>query len=440
MNTGASARGSGDPGFVQRAVAASVLVAVEDGAWLSVALDRALRAAKLSRRDAGAATRLAYATERNLRLCDALYTPHLRRSGRMDPVVRAVLRVGTCELAVLGTPAHAAVHAAVGAVRRAGARSASGLVNAVLRRVSEGPGADAFGDQPAVRWSQQDWVVDVLTRRRGTHGAAQVLEAFNDEPTVALRVDVGGADDLVAELVADGIDAAPVALTAPDGRPLPSVAVRGAGDPKRLSCVVDGRAAVQDPSSTTAGMLLAPQPGEFVVDLAAGPGGKTVQLCSAGARVVAVEPVPSRAASVGERVALRRRATPGLLPVTVVVADGRRPPVADGSADAVLLDAPCSGLGTLGRRPDLRRRVRPADVEALATLQRELLDTALRLVRPGGRVGYAVCTFTPEETDDVVATVLADGRAEAVAAPMQLWPRPGLAVNAFWAQVLRRSV
>jgi 16S rRNA (cytosine967-C5)-methyltransferase len=181
--------------------------------------------------------------------------------------------------------------------------------------------------------------------------------------------------------------------------------VRGAGDPATLPALAKGRATPQDQGSQAVVQCLDPQPGDRVLDVAAAPGGKATGIgerVGGDGRVLALDSQGGRLRLVG--VAARRLR---LTNVDLVVADGRRPPVADGSCDRVLVDAPCTGLGVLRRRPEARWRVDPEEIAGLADLQVELLVAAARAVRPGGVLVYSVCTLTKAETSEVGERALA---------------------------------
>ena len=253
----------------------------------------------------------------------------------LDADVRALLRLGAYQLVFLGTPDHAAVSATVDEAPP----RAAGLVNAVLRKVA----ADRSPrwPDPAMRLSYPDWLVRRLATDLGPVAATAALEQMNEAAPVHVRAD-GYVQDLASQWVAAYVNA---------------------------------------------------QPGDRVADVCAAPGGKATAMAAAGALVVAGDLQPARGGLVAANA--RRLQLPG---VAVVVADGRRPPLRPGSVDRVLVDAPCSGLGVLRRRPDARWRVQPDDVDRLAGLQRQLLTAAAGLVRPGGTVVYSVCTLTLAET------------------------------------------
>lgn len=321
-----------------RAVALDVLDRIDGGAYANLVLSGALERSGLSRADRRFVTDLVYGTTRMRRACDYLVDRFLARP--VEGRVRNALRLGAYQLVFAGVPAHAAV----GETVEAAPRRARGLVNAVLRRVADVP---ASWPDDATRLSVPDWVLDRLTKDLGPADAAAALAAMNEPATVTQR--------------ADGY--------------------------------------VQDPASQQVTAAVGVEPGERVLDLCAGPGGKATALAAAadGVRVIAADVRPGRAklvAANAARVGVADR-------VAVVAADGTRPPFRDDRFDRVLVDAPCSGLGTLCRRADLRWRVEPEAVERLAALQARLLAAAADLVRPGGSLVYSVCTLTAAESTEV---------------------------------------
>ncbi len=251
-------------------------------------------------------------------------------------------------------------HAAVAATVGAVGGKAKGLVNAVLRRVAEAP--VGYPDR-ATALSYPDWIEAALVDALGDDRAAAAMEAMNRPAPTTVRED-GYVQDRASQLVIDAVEA-------------------GQGD--------------------------------LVVDLCAAPGGKATGLATTGATVVAGD---RRASRVGLVVDNARRLD---APLLTVVADGRAVPLADGVADRVLVDAPCSGLGSLRRRPDARWRIEPEAPHRLAELQGELLDSAARLVRPGGVVVYSVCTFGPVEGRRVVDAIVERHGFERLPAPETPW-------------------
>lgn len=405
-----------------RRVAFEVLRAVDaEDAYANLVLPRLLRSAGLTGRDAAFATELGYGTLRGRGTYDAVLAACVdRRLAQLDPPVLDALRLGAHQLLGMRVPAHAAVSATVDVVRAEVGQGAAGFVNAVLRRVGERdltgwldvvvpPGADD-DTRLAVTTSHPEWIV----------------RAFRD------ALAFGGRDtgELPALLAADNAAAAVTLAVLPGlgtaaeiahGRPgaLAPTAVRVDGPPAAVAAVRAGRARVQDEGSQLVALALVaadverPDAGNWL-DLCAGPGGKSALLgavlaargwSAADGVLVANDVSPHRAELVRHAVAGIERVAPGL--VDVRVADGRALGEAEpGRYDRVLVDAPCTGLGALRRRPEARWRRTPADLAPLGPLQRELLRSALDAVRPGGVVGYVTCSPHPAETRLVVDDVL----------------------------------
>jgi 16S rRNA (cytosine967-C5)-methyltransferase len=320
------------------------LVRIErDGAYANLLLPKLLGRSGLSERDRAFATQLVYGTVRMTRACDWFIERFAL--GDLDDTVRAALRIGTFQLRFLGTPPHAAVSATVDTVPR----KARGLVNAVLRKVAE---ADSAWPSPAVRLSYPDHVVARLTADLGEERALAALEAMN-APAPTTERDDGYIQDRASQLVVEAVGA--IAQ-------------------------------------------------ERILDLCAAPGGKATGMAGSGASVVAADVRPGRASLVAANAARLGLASHQL---QVVVADGTAPAFAPRSFDRVLVDAPCSGLGSLRRRPDARWRTDAAAPERLAELQIELMHRAAPLVAPGGLLVYSVCTLTAAETVGV-ATAFTD--------------------------------
>jgi 16S rRNA (cytosine967-C5)-methyltransferase len=418
-------------------------------AYANLLLPQLLRERRLEPRDAGFATQLAYGTLRATGTLDAVLTGLVSRPlAELDPRVLDLLRLGAYQLVDLRVPSHAAVDTTVALTRAIVGTGASGLVNAVLRKVAAGG-------------SREEWITAL-----GVTGDER-LALLTDHPlwiVQAWREALGADAELEAALLAD--DAAPeVHLVARhtdrdalaeesggDPGPWSPYAVRlHGGDPGKLTAVKDGTAAVQDEGSQLAALALSRAPLEGTdtrwLDLCAGPGGKAALLAAvrpAGVHLTAADRSE-------HRVELVRSALGQEPDVELLVADGREGPWEPGSFDRVLLDAPCTGLGALRRRPEVRWRRTAEDVAPLAELQRELLDAALAAVRPGGVVAYVTCSPHTAETVDVVATVA--GRDDVELLPvaglfpevpdaargdaLQLWPhRHG--TDAMFVQLLRR--
>ena len=318
-----------------RQVARDALLRIDtDEAYANLVLPPMLEGSRLDVRDRAFVTELVYGTTRMRRACDWAIDRFVKDPERIEPIVRNVLRLGSYQLLFLRTPAHAAVATSVDLVPE----RARGLVNAVLRKVAAEP---VRWPDPPTHLSYPDWVVARLANDLGTDRALGALRQMN----VAAEVDER----------ADGY--------------------------------------VQDRASQWVAAYVGARRGERVADLCAAPGGKATLMAATGAFVAATDVHPGRA-----RMVAANAARLGATGVGTLVADGRRPAHRAGAFDRVLVDAPCSGLGVLRRRPDARWHVQPRDVDTLAALQRELLITAAGLVRPGGTVVYAVCTLTRSET------------------------------------------
>ncbi|TQL04183.1 RsmB/NOP family class I SAM-dependent RNA methyltransferase [Cellulomonas sp. SLBN-39] len=407
-------------GDAARTAAYDTLRAVEGSdAYANLVLPPMLRERGVSGRDAGFATELAYGTLRLRGRYDAvLAIASSRPLDQVDPPVLDVLRLGAHQLLGMRVPAHAAVAETVGLARDRVGAGAAQFVNAVLRRVSErtldawldaiGTAADPDGTDAVARLavvgSHPAWVVRALREAlvgsgRAADEVGALLDADNAPPRVTLVARPGLVDRDVLAAQA-GPDAEPGTLT-------PTAVVLPGGDPAALPAVRDGAAGVQDEGSqlVTLALAAAPLDGPDArwLDLCAGPGGKAALLAALaadrGARLVATEVQPHRTRLVRQSL----RAVPADAVEDVRTADGRE--VGDlepASYDRVLLDAPCTGLGALRRRPESRWRRTPADLAQLTRLQRELLASALAAVRPGGVVAYVTCSPHQAETRLVV--------------------------------------
>lgn len=391
-----------------RAIAHDVLVRVAStDAFADVLLSHRLATARVPPADRALATELVYGTLTWQARLDHHLSELVRQPlASLDPPVREALRLGLFQLLFLDrVPAYAAVDTSV----RLAGRRGGGLVNAVLRRAARiGRGGftlpDAAGDplgRLAIEWSHPRWLVERWTAELGPTDAARLLEANDRPPRVALRVNPRATTPaaLAAELDRAGVRTEP-------GRFAPEALVvcEGAGHLRALPAYRRGAFAFQGEASQLVSALLDPAPDAVVLDACAAPGGKTTAMAERlrdGGRVVALD--PHRAGL--ER--LRREARRlGLASIDVAAGDARRPPFAL-PFDAVLVDAPCSGLGTLRRHPDLKWHRRPDDIPRLAALQRDVLAGVAPFVRPGGVLVYAVCTRTDDETTAVVDWILA---------------------------------
>jgi 16S rRNA (cytosine967-C5)-methyltransferase len=338
--------------------------------------DRAFRSAAkgLDERDRALAQRLAFGAVQRVRTLDhAIETLGRRRVHRLDEPVRAALRLGAYQLAFVdGVPRYAAVNESVELVRRAGLARAVAFTNAVLRRLADGIGPllaelpEETAREAALKHSYPDWVAETWWRDLGADGALALMRAQNEPGELAVR------------LVRGEIDGVPTD-------------VPGAWRVERIdeSALAEGRIWPQSRASQLVGLSVAAREGERTLDLCAAPGGKATMLAG---EVVAVDVNEARARELEETV---RRL--GASNVEVVVADGRALPPELTGFDRALVDAPCSGLGVLNSRPDLRWRAEP-----LPELQLELLRAAAERLTPGGTIVYSVCTMNADEAEAVV--------------------------------------
>ena len=357
-----------------RAAALDVLLRVfEDDAYA----DRALRTAVagLDERDRALAQRLSYGAVQRARTLDhAIETLGGRRVTRLDAPVRAALRLGAYQLAFVdGVARYAAVNESVELVRRAGLERAVGFANAVLRRLADGirPLVASLPHstpaEAALAYSYPDWIAETFWQELGSDGARELMHTQNEAGPTVVRLVEGE-----------------IAGT-PDPR------IPGAWHVDRVDerALVEGRIWPQSAASQLVGLTVGSRDGERSLDVCAAPGGKATMLAG---DVTAVELNEGRARELKETASRL-----GAANVRVVVADGRDLPAELTGFDRALVDAPCSGLGVLNRRPDLRWRAMP-----LPKLQLELLRAAAERVRAGGTIVYSVCTINAEESEDVV--------------------------------------
>jgi 16S rRNA (cytosine967-C5)-methyltransferase len=363
-----------------RAVAGSTLDRViRGGAYSNVVVRTAT--SDLPVVDGRFVQRLVFGSLRHLLRVDrALAQASTRPLRRIDPIVLSTLRIGAEEILFAGTPHHAAVDGAVRAVREHGVPEASGFVNAVLRSVARSgePPLPPGDPGTALRHGIAPWLLDQMAATLGMADTTAFLVAVDTEPAIGIRR--RGA-------------------TAVPGEPVAGIA--GAylcDDPAAVAAAVSAsQAVVSDPASVAVGLAVAAEPGMVVADVAAAPGIKTMQLWDAMTRrgvLVACDRHERRARNAA------RRTDPG---VHWLIADARSPALRPATFDRVLVDAPCTGLGTLRRRPEIRHRIRPGSAPAMGRRQRAMVEAAIPLLRRGGRLVYSVCTVLAEETIAVVS-------------------------------------
>jgi 16S rRNA (cytosine967-C5)-methyltransferase len=408
-------KGASDRVSPARALAFAVLRATfEEGAFTERAFRAEADRLDLGGRDRAQAQRLAYGSVQRRGTSDVAIERLAGRSTRLlDPPVLAALRLGLYELLFAdATPDHAAVDQAVELVKAAGAAHASGLVNAVLRRAvreraqltaalledDSNPAAAAVAD------SAPQWLAEMWWRELGSEAARSTLAACNQRVEVAMRVNLlrTEREAVLARLRDAGVEASlPEAewpLAAPE-----MIVIEGRTGEAVPEAVAAGELTPQSRGSAAVVEVLDPQEGEHVLDLCAGPGIKTGQIAERmrdRGEVISVEIEPARA----EEVAAQARRL-DLRSVSVIEADGRQAGFGPGF-DRVLLDAPCSDLGTLASRPDARWRKSPKSIQRLTEIQDELLRGAASVLRPGGTLVYSTCTISRRENEERIAALL----------------------------------
>ncbi|MGQ9778626.1 MAG: 16S rRNA (cytosine(967)-C(5))-methyltransferase RsmB [Bacillota bacterium] len=387
-----------------RGAALAALLRVErDGAYANLALATTLARSRLSARDRAFCTDLVYGTLRMRARLDFFLQGLLRRPlSALPPPVRELLRLSLYQLEFMPEkPPYAVVDEAVALAKEAGFPGLRGLVNAVLRRFLRKRSAMALPgpEDPlahlTVTLSHPHWLAERWLARLGPEEAAALAEADNRPAPVTLRVNTlrTTREEVLRRLQEAGVAARSTAL-APEG-----IIVEPVRPVEELPGFAEGNFFAQDEGAMLAAHALDPRPGERLLDLCAAPGGKTTHLAAlAGdrAEIVALDDHRHKVDLIEKN--CRRL---GVKSVVALQADAREY-VSPSPFDGVLLDAPCSGTGTLRRRADLRWRRRPEDLPALVALQRQLLARAAALVRPGGRLVYCTCSLEPEENEEQI--------------------------------------
>ena len=382
-----------------RKAAFAVLMAVERGQSHSDDLLRGKAVNALSAPDRNLATALVLGVLRwQIRLDRQLQALLTRPYGKLDSVVLIVLRLGAFQVLHLDRiPAYAAIDDSVELAKQAGHRFASGMVNAVLRKLAGAPPfhfSEEFPAELALAQAHPAWMVERWANFYGLEAARAICRHGQSQPALTVRIESPAAE---AELVEAGI-----VLEA--GELLTAARTVVSGDIAASAAFHEGRIRLQDEGSQLVAEIAAQAgaiPASLILDCCAAPGGKTLILAERNlqARIVACESNPQRLDQ------LRRRLTPHAARIECRLADATR--LSEESAfDIALADVPCSGTGTLGRNPEIRHRLCLEDLARQAERQRDLLAAALRAIRPGGRVVYSTCSLEPEENEQIVAAVL----------------------------------
>ena len=389
-----------------RALAVRLLMRSEESGYSNLLLKNALEKETLSDQDRRFVSALVYGTLEKQRLLDALLDLFLKKPVlRLDAPVRAILRSGLYQCRWMEkVPSYAAISAAVEMTRRFGKASAAGMVNAVLRKAEKAAMSDLVFTQErqrlAVLYSVSDPIAEMLTQAYPGQ-AEEILSAFETPVQPVLRVNTlrCKADRLCNILRQEGIEAEATVL--PDAVRLPN-----GGDLAHTRAFAEGLFHVQGLASQLAALAVQAVPGQKIVDLCAAPGGKSLTLAQQmqdRGTLLCGELQSARVSLIEQQ--LRRC---GVHCATVRCADATVYDGALADADAVLCDVPCSGTGTLAKKPDIRLKDLNAARTELTKTQRDILETASRYVRPGGRLVYSTCSLDPAENGQIVSTFLSD--------------------------------
>ena len=385
-----------------RTVALDVLLRQEkEAAWVDRAFSAEAARARLDPRDRGLASQLTNGTVKAQRLLDACVLELADRDpAKLDPTTRCIVRLGAYQLLLLDRiPPHAAVSTAVDLATKRRGKGGAGLVNALLRRVADGgrEWLEALPDETitdaALLRSYPDWIAELWEQAYGGEAARGLMDAGNATPEVAFRVSALrlGADERIAEEFAR-LDCA----LRPDDEVPSACVVEGAVDIAATTAFKNGDLIPMSRSAQRIAPFLGPEPGMRVLDACAAPGGKSghiADLLGGGQGLTCVERDPGRARALAETLARQGVEGCDLLPIDVF----QLPPDRTGY-DRILVDAPCTGLGTIGSRPDVRWRRQLAEVESLAALQRGMVDFLVPRLAPGGVLVLSLCTLGTAET------------------------------------------
>lgn len=404
------------PIAIARVVALEVLVRVEtDDAYANLLLSQIVSKKRLDARDAALAQELAFGTLRRQYTLDAIINKVSSRPvSELDAGVRCVLRLGVYQLLFTRIPVHAALNESVEQSKLFAGGKASGLVNASLRKVSlqsleewmqrilaEAPSET---NRLALQYSHPSWIVTALKLALASDGRSADLEHLLEADNMPASVNLVALPGLIDQDQLRDFERHP---SSPIGY------IADGGNPGEIAAVADGSMRVQDAGSQLVALIAIhdARPNEKWLDLCAGPGGKAALLAASarvvGANLVCVEPAPHRAELVSKALKLSG------LSAQVIQKDGRD---ISGTFDRILVDAPCTGLGALRRRPEARWRKTAADLKQLTALQFELLEAAWRVLKPGGTLTYSTCSPHPSETTAIVELALRKfgGEAELV--------------------------
>jgi 16S rRNA (cytosine967-C5)-methyltransferase len=391
------------------------------GAFTDIALDRVLQTTELSDADRRLVTELVYGSVRRMRSLDALIDQlGKKKAHQQPPDLRTILHIGLYQLRYQERiPASAAVNTTVELAKENGFKGLAGVVNGLLRQYdrlassssdlnqSNSKSHDPLQlpvepiDRLGILHSFPNWMIEMWLEQLGVEETEQLCEWLNQSPTIDLRVNPlrVSIEEVEAAMQAAGVDVRRVPHL-----PQALRVVGGTGRIQQLPGFSEGWWTIQDSSAQLVSHLLDPQAGDVVIDACAAPGGKTTHIAELMAdqgKIWACDRAASRLKKLKENSQRLQ-----LQSIQICTGDSRNFPQFTNCADRVLLDAPCSGLGTLHRRPDIRWRITPETVQELSVLQGELLEQAATWVKPGGVLVYATCTLHPQENEEVIQPFL----------------------------------
>ncbi|MCM3256559.1 16S rRNA (cytosine(967)-C(5))-methyltransferase RsmB [Paenibacillus lautus] len=394
----------------------NVLTQVEqEGAYSNLLLNSALQKSSLAKSDAGLATELIYGTISRLNTLDYFLDKFVNKGVRkLQPWVRGLLRISLYQIVYLDRiPDHAVVSEAVNLAKRRGHQGISGMVNGVLRNILRQKETLAIPEDMtdaqriSLLHSHPQWLVERWISQYGTEATEAICAANNEPPAVSVRVNTTmiSRDDMLELMGSHGLDASPSSVS-PYG-----IVVKGAGNMALTDWYRDGMISIQDESSMLVAEAVQPEPGMRILDCCAAPGGKSAhmgELMKDEGSIVANDIHAHKGKLISDQASRL-----GLDSISIVTGDALD--LADrfepASFDRILLDAPCSGLGVIRRKPDLKWGKSQEDIHEIAALQLRLLESVSTLLRPGGILVYSTCTIEPMENEGVVSAFL-EGHSE----------------------------
>lgn len=395
-----------------RALAVTLLERVANqGSYLNIALDQVLKQQSLAPRDAGLLTNIVYGTVQHQLTLDYWLTPFIKKPKKMEPWVRLLLQTALYQLKYLDrVPARAIFFETTEIAKKRGNRGVAGLVTAILRQIQRVGVADLTTIQPlskqlSITDSVPEWLVAKLLKQLGETKTRSLLAAINQPPRASIRANqrLTTVPQLADNLKQQGIDVEASQLT-------PDALVATSGFLAGTAAFSAGEYTIQDESSMLVAPSLQVQPDAQVLDACAAPGGKTTHIATylsadAGGQVVALDLHPNKVKLIRQNA--KRLGVADVVQAQALDARQVATVFAEGQFDRILVDAPCSGLGLLRRKPEIRYARQPEDILNLAKVQLSILNSVASKVKPGGILTYSTCTIVDEENADVVAQFLA---------------------------------